>query len=48
MMTTLSNDQVLHLIEQLGIVRPAELETRGIPRTQLYRLVRDGRVARRC
>jgi predicted transcriptional regulator of viral defense system len=39
-------DHVLQLVRQLGIVRPADLEARGIPRGQLYRLVRDGLVER--
>ena len=47
-MTVWRNDQILHLIEQLGIVRPAELAARGIPRTQLYRLVRKGMVERQA
>ncbi|MBI2505471.1 MAG: type IV toxin-antitoxin system AbiEi family antitoxin domain-containing protein [Candidatus Latescibacteria bacterium] len=47
-MTIWRNDQILHLIEQLGIVRPAELVVRGIPRTQLYRLVRKGMVERQA
>ena len=47
-MTVWRNDQILHLIEQLGIVRPAELAARGILRTQLYRLVRKGLVERQA
>ena len=45
-MTTSQRDHVLQLVRQLGIVRPADLEARGIPRGQLYRLVRDGLVER--
>ncbi len=45
-MTAPQRDHVLQLVRKLGIVRPADLEARGIPRGQLYRLVRDGLVAR--
>jgi predicted transcriptional regulator of viral defense system len=45
-MTTPQIDHVLQLVRQLGIVRPADLEARGIPRGQFYRLVRDGLVER--
>ena len=38
--------QVLQHIRHLGIVRPAELEARGIPRGLLYRLVRKGMIQR--
>lgn len=37
---------VLRLIRRLGIVRPIDLEAQGIPRAQLYRLVREGLVER--
>jgi len=37
---------LLQVIRRLGIVRAAELEARGIPRGQLYRLVRKGLVER--
>lgn len=30
----------------MGIARPADLEARGVPRAQLYRLVHEGRVER--
>jgi hypothetical protein len=39
---------VLQLIRQLGIVRPIDLEVRGIPRAGLYRLVREGLVDRQA
>ena len=39
-------DSVLKLIQQLGIVRPMELEARGVSRPQFYRLVREGLLAR--
>ena len=45
-MTTSQRDHVLQLVRQLGIVRPVDLEARGIPRGQLYRLVRYGLVER--
>jgi len=41
-----SNDQIMKLIQRLGIARPADLEDRGIPRGRLYRLVRAGLVER--
>jgi predicted transcriptional regulator of viral defense system len=41
-----SKDSVLNLIRQMGIVRPVDLEGRGIPRAELYRLVREGSVER--
>jgi predicted transcriptional regulator of viral defense system len=44
-MTT--EDQALRIIGRLGLARPAELEARGVPRSLLYRLVRDGLVERR-
>jgi predicted transcriptional regulator of viral defense system len=47
-MTTPSADHVLQLIQRLGITRPADLEAHGIPRGQLYRLVRAGLVERRA
>lgn len=34
------------MIEEMGLVRPVELEARGVPRAHLYRLVRDGLVQR--
>jgi len=39
---------VLRVIRQMGLVRPLDVETRGIPRAQLYRLVRKGLVARQA
>jgi predicted transcriptional regulator of viral defense system len=41
-------DPTLKAIQRLGVVRPAELEVQGIPRAQLYRLVRRGLVARQA
>jgi predicted transcriptional regulator of viral defense system len=40
--------RVLQLIRQLGIVRPADVEARGIPRAHLYRLVREGAIERQA
>jgi len=39
-------DSVLHLVRRLGIVRPVDLEERGVSRRHLYRLLREGRVER--
>ena len=47
-MAASSKDPVLRIIRQMGLVRPVDLETRGIPRAQLYRLVRKGLVARQA
>jgi Predicted transcriptional regulator len=41
-------DQALDIIRRMGIVRPADLEARGISRGQIYRLVRDGLVERQA
>ena len=45
-MASAKNDPALKAIRRLGVVRPADLEAHGIPRAQLYRLVRKGLVAR--
>lgn len=45
-MATRRESQVLQVVRRLGIVRAAELEAHGIPRGQLYRLVRKGLVER--
>lgn len=45
-MTTPRDNQVMKTIRRLGIVRPADLSAHGIPRSWLYRLVRDGLVER--
>src|SRR3972149_3090615 len=39
---------VLRIIRQMGLVRPVDLETRGISRVRPYRLVRKGLVARQA
>jgi len=41
-------DQALAIIRELGIVRPMDLENRGVPRGILYQLVRDGQVERQA
>jgi predicted transcriptional regulator of viral defense system len=38
--------KLLNTIRRLGVVRPADLEARGIPRGRLYRLVEQGLVER--
>jgi predicted transcriptional regulator of viral defense system len=47
-MTARAQDRVLKLIRTLGIARPTDLTARGVPRGQLYRLVRAGLVERRA
>ncbi len=37
----------IEMIRRMGIVRPADLKTRGIPRARLYSLVQKGLVERR-
>jgi predicted transcriptional regulator of viral defense system len=44
----MTKDRALRLIEQMGLVRPTELESRGVSRAKLYRLVRQGHVERRA
>jgi predicted transcriptional regulator of viral defense system len=45
-MAIAAQDKALPLIRELGLVRPAELEARGVSRAQLYRLVQKGLVER--
>ena len=40
--------QALQIIRQLGIARAAELEAHGVPRAQIYRLVRKGLIERQA
>ena len=40
--------RILQIIRQLGLVRPVDLETRGISRRELYSLARKGMVARQA
>ncbi|MBI3767526.1 MAG: type IV toxin-antitoxin system AbiEi family antitoxin domain-containing protein [Deltaproteobacteria bacterium] len=42
------SDQALKVVRRLGIIRPADLEAHGIPRGQLYRLMRAGLVERQA
>lgn len=43
---TRADSTALRAIRRLGIVRPADLYSRGIPRARLYRLARRGQVER--
>ncbi len=45
-MPTGKEGQTLKIIKRMGVVRPTDLETRGISRASLYRLCRKGLVAR--
>jgi len=45
-MSRIGRERALHLIEKQGLVRPRDLEARGITRAQLARLVKDGLVRR--
>lgn len=45
---TTPKDAALGVIRELGIARPVDLESRGIPRGVLYGLVREGRVVRQA
>jgi predicted transcriptional regulator of viral defense system len=47
-MATPSENQALRVLRRLGVVRAAELEAHGIPRGQLYRLVRKGLALRQA
>jgi predicted transcriptional regulator of viral defense system len=40
--------QALRIVRQLGIARAAELEAHGVPRAQIYQLVRKGLVERQA
>ncbi len=40
--------RTIRIIKNLGLVRPADLESRGVSRAQLYSLVREGLVERRA
>jgi predicted transcriptional regulator of viral defense system len=46
-MSTHDERKAIQLIRRLGIVRPVDLELRGIPRRRLYQLVRKGQVERK-
>lgn len=45
-MSTPSKSDILNVVRHLGIVRAADLEAHGIPRRQLYRLLRQGLIQR--
>jgi predicted transcriptional regulator of viral defense system len=47
-MASSSKDRALRQIEKTGIARPRELETRGVSRTLLSRLVEEGLVVRQA
>ncbi|HZL65051.1 MAG TPA: type IV toxin-antitoxin system AbiEi family antitoxin domain-containing protein [Thermoleophilia bacterium] len=48
-MTARKDDRtILRTIRRLGVVRPIDLESRGIPRGRLYHLVRKGLVERQA
>lgn len=46
LMTSTRKDQALKALQELGLVRPSDLEARGISRSVLYRMVEDGLVVR--
>ncbi len=41
-----SSQRILTLVENQGVIRPKQLEALGIPKVQLYRLVRQGLLKR--
>jgi len=45
-MSEARSDEALKLVRKLGIARPTDLESHGLPRALLYKLVREGRVER--
>lgn len=47
-MPTQTDLETLEIIRRLGVVRPGDLEARGIPRGRIYRLVRQGLVERKA
>ncbi len=47
-MASKRENQLLRVIKRLGIVRAADLRAHGIPREQIYRLVRKGLVERQA
>ena len=46
-MRTKAKEPEIEMIRRMGIIRPSDLETRGIPRARLYSLVQEGLVERR-
>jgi predicted transcriptional regulator of viral defense system len=47
-MAASGKNDVVRLIRKMGLVRPVDLETRGVSRAQLYNLVDQGLVARQA
>jgi len=47
-MPTQTDQETLATIRRLGVVRPGDLEARGIPRGHIYRLLRQGLVERKA
>ena len=45
-MNSARQEQALQVVREIGIARTAEIEARGVPRAQLYQLVRRGFVER--
>jgi predicted transcriptional regulator of viral defense system len=43
-----TDSEALRVIQRLGVVRPGDLEARGIPRGRIYRLLRQGLVERKA
>jgi predicted transcriptional regulator of viral defense system len=43
-----SRELTLEIIGEMGLCRPRDLTARGVPRSQLYRLVREGLVERQA
>jgi len=41
-----TEEKILKIIEKTGLIRPCDLEKRGISRQKLYRLYRNGKVTR--
>jgi len=46
-MRTKAKEPEIEMIRRMGIIRPSDLETCGIPRARLYSLVQEGLVERR-
>jgi predicted transcriptional regulator of viral defense system len=46
-MKTKAKEPEIEMIRRMGLVRPSDLETLGIPRARLYSLVQEGLVERR-
>lgn len=47
-MPTKTDQETLEVIRRLGVVRPGDLEARGIPRGRIYRLLHQGLVERKA